>query len=239
MHTANAIAFYTDQEVSEYHSSKGGSRQQLVFGLNNGIEIEEIAHLRVPYLAARRSLDLLFVGRITPKSELELLLTALALPSCSSVRLDVIGDGEAKARLRQRCFELGISDRVTWHDATTEEARIAEVANKCKAFVYPGAVGLSLIHGLAYGLPAIVHDNRWAHMPEIAALRAGENGVTFRKGRPDDLASTVAALIADPRRLEALSSNAIRTTDGSYNAADMANRFCVAVTTVHGLLADT
>ena len=32
----------------------------------------------------------------------------------------------------------------------------------------PGAVGLSLIHAMAYGLPCLVHSNRLQHMPEIA-----------------------------------------------------------------------
>jgi glycosyltransferase involved in cell wall biosynthesis len=231
MQLSDAILFYTDKEVDEYLAAKGGSHKA-VLALNNGIETQEIVRLRQPYVPSSRPRDLLFIGRLTPKAELALLLDALSLPGCTTVRLDVIGGGEVEASLRRRCAELGIAGRVAWHGGTVDEQRIAKIANSCKAFVYPGSVGLSLIHGLTYGLPAIVHDDRWRHMPEIAALHAGENGVMFKQGDAASLAQAVAALLAEPERLTAMSAAAIATTSHSFNAADMTDRFFSAINAV-------
>jgi glycosyltransferase involved in cell wall biosynthesis len=228
MQLADAILFYTDREVEEYLATRKGIRKP-VLALNNGIETEEIVRLRKPYDPSSRPRDLLFIGRITPKAELDLLLEALALPPCTGIYLDVIGDGEEEARLRGRCAELGIAERVIWHGGTTDEPRIAEVANACKAFVYPGSVGLSLIHALAYGLPAIVHDNRWLHMPEIAAHEAGENGIFFKRGHAASLADTISAMLSNRHQLGLMSANASATIAKTFNTADMAARFCNAI----------
>ena len=43
-----------------------------------------------------------------------------------------------------------------------------------RIFVYPGEVGLSLIHAMAYGLPCLVHSDRLKHMPEISISKGNE-----------------------------------------------------------------
>lgn len=229
MRVPDAIVFYTEQEVDDYYAGVGNRRKKRAFGLNNGIETDEIVRLRTVYSLEHRPRDLLFIGRITPKAEIDILLEALSVPSCEGVTLDVIGSGHDAARLRKRCVDLGIADRVAWHGGTVDEKQIAAIANQCKAFVYPGSVGLSLIHGLSYGLPAIVHDNRWAHMPEIAALKPGRNGVTFQRGEAGSLAVTIAALLANQTRLTEMSRSATDTTAVTFNASDMAERFCSAI----------
>lgn len=226
---ADAILFYTDQEVKEYSTRYEASNHKLIKGLNNGIEVKDIKALREPYSFDKRPRDLLFVGRITPKAELGLMLKALSHQLCSDTTLDVIGDGEELAMLRDEANRLGISDRIVWHGATTDEARIAEIANSCKAFVYPGAVGLSLVHALSYGLPAIVHDNRWQQMPEIAALRPGENGITFKQGSVVALAEATANLLARSEELAEMSARSVLTTEHSFNAADMTQRFIAMI----------
>ncbi|MGD9669410.1 MAG: glycosyltransferase family 4 protein [Hyphomicrobiaceae bacterium] len=231
MRVPDAIVFYTDQEVAEYRAQRRRQRDRKpAYGLNNGIETSEIVKLRLPYAPAARPRDLLFIGRITPKAEFGLLLEALARPECAGVRLDVVGEAIGNPDLRQQAS--AVSDRITWHDGTIDEARIAKVANTCKAFVYPGGVGLSLIHGLAYGLPAIVHDDHSKHMPEIAAFNPGHNGVTFRRGDPGSLAKAIAMLLTDGGTLERMSASAIATTDATFNTADMAERFVGAITMV-------
>jgi glycosyltransferase involved in cell wall biosynthesis len=229
MRIPDGILFYTQQEVAEYRAERRREHGKPVYGLDNGIETDDIVRLRALYHAGSRPRDLLFIGRLTPKAELGLLLDALALSACAGVTLDVIGGGEEEDALRRRCAELGLPGRVSFHGATTEEPRIAAIANSCKAFVYPGGVGLSLIHALAYGLPAIVHDNRWTHMPEIAALQAGVNGATFHKGDAASLAGAIAGLLADPAKLDTMSAAAATTTDNSFNAAAMSARFCAAI----------
>lgn len=224
MQLADAILFYTDREVEEYLATRKNNRKPIA-ALNNGIETDEIVRLREPYDPATRSRDLLFIGRLTEKAELGILLEALALPACAGVTLDVIGEGEEEQSLHRRATELGLADRVAWHGGTTDELWIAEIANQCRLLVYPGSVGLSLIHAFAYGLPAIVHDNRWKHMPEIAALRVGTNGLTYREGSSISLADTIKTLLGDRLTMKRMSSEVVAMTDKTFNTKDMADRF--------------
>lgn len=229
MRLADAILFYTEQEVNEYRSRSTRAINVPMKGLNNGIETKEIAAVRTRYDPLLRPRDLLFIGRVTRKAELGLLLEALMQESCPSVTLDVIGDGDEAEALRRRADFLGLSDRIAWHGAVTDEAQIAEIANRNRLFVYPGSVGLSLIHGLAYGLPAIIHDDRWRHMPEIAAHRDGRNGSLFQAGNADSLANTIAGLLNHPGRLADMSAEAVATTAQTFNTEDMASRFCMMI----------
>mgnify|MGYP000928837514 CR=1 FL=1 len=229
MRATDATIFYTDQEVDEYNKSTSKRSVDKVFGLNNGIETKDIKKLRAPFIVSERPRDLLFLGRLTKKAELSLLLRAMASAECQKLSLDVIGDGPEKPLLLNLAEELGISHRVVWHGAITDELGISAVVNLCKVLVYPGSVGLSLIHAMAYGLPAIIHNDRWKHMPEIAAYREGETGVSYSRDSLSSLAGAISSLIADSVRLEDMSSVCVSLTDSTFNLDDMAQRFVKAV----------
>lgn len=225
MRLAHGILFYTDREVAEYCAGPGRRDRRPVSALNNGIDTTEIKALRTPYDAATRGREILFIGRITDKARLTLLIRALAVPELGDCRLHVVGDGDRAAAARQLAAELGVADRIVWHGTTTEEAAISPIASRCRLFVYPGEVGLSLIHGMAYGLPSIVHSDRWKHMPEIAAFEEGRSGKSFMPDDVDDLARTMSELIGDDDALGILSERCIAITDESFNTEDMTRRF--------------
>ena len=225
MRLAHSVLFYTDQEVDEYRKGMGKLDKRKISALNNGINTDSIVNLRVPYVSSERPKELLFIGRLTEKSEIDLVLKALAQPGLEDVFLSVIGDGPDTVSFISMTDVLGISDRVVWHGATTDEARIASIANQCRAFVYPGAVGLSLIHSMAYGLPSIVHDERFLHMPEIAAFEDGETGVAFHKGDTSDLANVIRAIIDQTDVLDYMSKSCLNLTDNSFNTKKMAKNF--------------
>jgi glycosyltransferase involved in cell wall biosynthesis len=233
---ADALMFYTEREVEAYQRRYGVRAGNPVLALNNGIETDEIALLRAPYRAAARGRNILFIGRLTAKAEVPLLLRALAEPPCRDVTLHVIGAGQNAAYAHSLAETLGVDARVRWHGAIHDEAQIAEVANRCALFVYPGSVGLSLIHALAYGLPAIVYDDPARHMPEIAALEPGRNGALFRKGDTRSLAQTIASVLADSEQLGEMSEVAVETTARTYNARDMTERSCAAVEAVRATM---
>lgn len=226
MRLASALLFYTDQEVEEYKVSHGKHDRRIVTALNNGIDVDPIAALRAPYDPAKRDKAVLFIGRLTAKAELPLLLKALADPRLGDVRLEVIGDGEERRLLEALAGTLALGDRIVWHGGTTDEAAIARIANNCRLFVYPGGVGLSLLHAMAYGLPVVVHDDRRAQMPEIAAFYRAGNGLSFRRG---DSAALANALVLAFERVtvdRTWSDAAIGVTENDFNTKEMAERFC-------------
>lgn len=235
MRGADALLFYTEQEITAFRATETGARDpRPVHALNNGIDTRATEAARAPYSATDRAPALLFIGRLTQKAQLHIALDALTHPASNAAALHVIGGGEEHADLEAHATALGVQDRVIWHGGMTDEADIAKIANQCRAFVYPGDVGLSLLHALSYGLPAIVHDNVADHMPEIAALRDGVNGVTFEQGDAASLAGVIGSLLADTNRLNALSQMALDTTRTEFNTARMAQRFIDCIDAVTG-----
>jgi glycosyltransferase involved in cell wall biosynthesis len=225
MRMADAVLFYTDGEVEEYRAGHGKRDRRVVTALNNGINVEPIAALREPYDAAARGKTILFIGRLTEKAELALLLKALADPRLQDVRLHVIGDGPETGPLEKLAKGLCLDERVVWHGGTSDEQTIARVANKCRLFVYPGPVGLSLLHAMAYGLPAVVHDDRFRQGPEITAFQPFEAGLSFKKGDVESLAGKIAQSIDSRETLNLWSARNIRQIDDVYNTKSMVGRF--------------
>jgi glycosyltransferase involved in cell wall biosynthesis len=225
MRLADAVLFYTDREVDEYRSGRGRRDPRIVTALNNGVDVDTITTVRKPYDARKREKAILFIGRLTEKAELTLLLEALADQRLRDVTLQVVGDGPQKQRLQTLAQELRVDDRIFWHGGTTNETLIARVANRCRLFVYPGPVGLSLLHAMAYGLPAVVHDERFRQGPEIAAFLAAEVGLSFRRGDVESLADVISQSLDSPKKLNRWSAKSIRQCDDVYNTKSMAARF--------------
>ncbi|NVZ08089.1 glycosyltransferase family 4 protein [Allochromatium humboldtianum] len=230
MTAADALLFYTDLEVAEYREThRGIIDPRPVVALNNGLDIEPIVARRAIFIPQIRDNALIFIGRLTEKANLNLGLEALHVLGSHAPHLHILGDGEEGSSLKAYAVTLGISERITWHGGTVDEERIAAVANICKAFLYPGEVGLSLIHAMAYGLPAIVHNNRWRHMPEIAAFIPGETGVSFESNNVASLTKCINDTFNDDDKLMHWSQNACRVTLNSFNTVDMSKRFIALV----------
>lgn len=225
---ADALIFYTDAEVARFHAD-GWTHPGPVGALNNGIDLTEVSTLRRRYDPAERGKNLLFIGRLTPKAQIDLLIAAMAEPTSDDVSLHVIGDGPQEADLRAMAAARGVADRITWYGGTTDERRIAEVANRCAAFVYPGQVGLSLVHAMGYGLPCIVHNMPIRHMPEIAAFEDGVTGTSFCEGDAKSLSVKAADLLKNPAGRLAMSYRSIEVAQSQFNTTSMAERFITFV----------
>jgi len=229
MRIADCALFYTDLEVKEFYDRFGEIPAFPVFSLNNGLDNSTILKVRRKYNAQERGQHILFIGRLTAKSNFGLLLEALSNQGLQKVVIEVIGDGPNMEDFQFRALSLDVCNQVVWHGGFTDELRISEIANKCSLFVYPGAVGLSIIHALNYGLPVIVHENRREHMPEVAALSPGVNGFTFKQHDSDSLANVIVGALSNESLLDKMSEAAVATTDKTFNADDMAERFCAIV----------
>ena len=224
MKLVHAVLFYTDQEVDEYRDGFGHNDRRPLSAVNNGINIDPIADVSLPYRAEERPRDILLIGRIQEKCQADLLIEVLADPRLTGVRLQIVGDGPARAELESLAERLQVSDAIVWHGGTSDEAEIAKVANGCRLFVYPGAVGLSLIHAMAYGLPAIVNNDRWGNMPEITAFEEGSTGVAFVRDDKADLIDRIILAIDDAVSLDRWSDEALRRAHQLYNTRGMADR---------------
>lgn len=224
MKLVHAVLFYTDQEIEEYRAGFGRNDRRPISAINNGINVDPIIAQREPYRAEDRPRAMMLIGRLQAKCQAEMLIEALADPRLKGVRLHVVGDGPARSDLEVLAHRLRVEDAVTWHGGTSDEAVIAKVANQCRIFAFPGAVGLSLIHGMAYGLPAVINDDRWGNGPEITAFDDEMTGVAFAKNDGADLTDKISAIIDDTESLNRWSVESRCRADGLYNTRGMTDR---------------
>lgn len=222
MRLASAVLVYTDKERLNLEMSN-------CYALNNGLDSSEIKECIKNRPVARELRDsifnLVFVGRITKKANFDFLLKSMSKVN-KNVHLNVIGTGDNIEQSKAMSEKLGINKRVNWHGPIFDEIEIASIMLSSHAFIYTGSVGLSLIHGFNYGLPAIVHSNEKHHMPEYAAFENGVNGLSFEQNKLDDLTAKINELSSlNSNDYMELSENATRTITDSYNVDDMVLRF--------------
>ena len=225
MKIANGIVFYTQDEVNEYLSKIKQKEDRPIIGLNNGIDIIPIKRIREDYDADTRQREILFLGRTSDKANFNILLEALKYPILNNITLNVIGNDDQYSYLKGDKSNIFNGSKINWYGKLIDEQEISYIANRCRIFVYPGAVGLSLIHAMAYGLPCLVHSDRLQHMPEIAAFKTGITGSTFYPGDPRDLAFNLSTMISNPISLNIMSGNCLKKVENEFNTTRMAKEF--------------
>lgn len=240
MRWADAVLFYTDEEVTYYKNIVAPSTK--LFATNNTIDEqpigEAVAYWDEERLASfqrenglEREPTLLYCGRLKPASRLDIALQAIQKLSQNGVgaTLAIVGDGPIRSRLESMARELGVAGKVRWLGAIYDERVLAPWFLSASALIHPGPIGLSLLHALNYGLPVTTHGNKASHGPEIAALEDGINGLLFREADAEDLASKIALILSDRYLRDRLSHAALDTVHRRYSMGHMVEGFMGAV----------
>ena len=135
-----------------------------------GIDVAKLDATR----PAAGGLKLLFLSRVHPKKQIEMVLQALA--AVPEATLVVAGAGEPAyvTQVKELSSRLGLDARVTWagHVDGAEKDRVLKQAN---AFVLPSInenFGIAVVEALAAGLPAVVSTGVAIHT-DIASANAG------------------------------------------------------------------
>lgn len=184
---------------------------------------------------------LLFVSRLMEDRHLEVLLDALpkVCQSHPNTQLVIIGDGDAeRERLRSHAQAAGVTEldaegrvvregtpghgRVRFVPAIYEEQRLAPWFLSAKAMVFPGALGLTVLHAFGYGLPVVASNDPSLHGPEFISLEHEQNGLTFPAFDREALARELTRLIGDEAFQRQLSENALASVLGQYTIPKMA-----------------
>ena len=200
------LYLYTDLELQRI--PKFIRRKSI--SLNNGLDTSVISKFRKRN--AHGKTQFLSVGRFTQKSKMDWLISCFEK---TDYELHVIGVDKR---------EVGMKfDNIHLHGVLVDEEQISKIANTCIGFVYGGNVGLSLIHGMAYGLPPVIHSNLEEHMPEVAAFLELDGGYTFLKGNAEDLLRVLDSLVSNDNSV--ISKNCIDIVDDKYNIESMYKKF--------------
>ena len=246
MRLADVLLLYTDREVGEF--TKLGFSEDRVFAINNTIDQAPIGEARAAWDSNRLSEFreanqlygkklLLFCGRLTRKAHLELALEAVShLARYGQYELAIIGDGDEAVGLRKLARQLEVDQRTRWLGPMIEQSRLAPWFLSADCFVYPGAIGLSLLHAFGYGLPVITHSTLRRQMPEIAALEHLKNGYLFKENDVFKLVEGVRYICEDSVRRHQLSEAATRTA-AKYSIEHMVERLVLGASVASQLAA--
>jgi glycosyltransferase involved in cell wall biosynthesis len=237
---ADVVLCYTDGGI--HYLESNGFRGGSVFATGNTIDQVPIEDASAHWTDSRlKEFQLehglvgtkvvLFCSMLRRKTQLDVLIRAMASKSLKSekILLIVIGDGEMRGKYEEIATRVGVGDRIRWLGVIHDQNALAPWFMSARAFVYPGAIGLSLIHAFSYGLPVLTHENVENQMPEFEALIPGENGLVFREGDPDSLADQLTSLIQSDLLFLRLSAQAKKTAREEYSMSRMIARFKEAI----------
>lgn len=142
--------------------------------------------------------NIVFIGRLTKVKRFDLLLDAVVLlkERGELVNVTFIGDGVERANMEQRVRELNIDNQVWFYGACYDEKTNAEMIYNADLCVSPGNIGLTAMHVLMFGCPAITNDDFNHQMPEFEAIQKGQSGDFFKVGNSQSLADTISRWFA-------------------------------------------
>jgi glycosyltransferase involved in cell wall biosynthesis len=196
-HAAACIAVSGAETV---HYRDAGVADERITVIPNGLPLD---FFRGPFTRGvfRRTYELgngplvVFVGKITPRKGLDVLVRALAqLPA--GVRLAVVGNFMMPEEpLRQLVASLGLTDRVRFAGLLVEEEKLAAYVD-ADVVAYPSVdeiFGLVPAEALMCGAPVVVCDD--SGCGEVVSAAGG--GLLVRYGDVDGLANAFRTLLGD------------------------------------------
>ena len=156
--------------------------------------------------------EILFVGRLRDKNNLELLFNALSIlkKNKTNLKLNVVGSGIFLKKLKEICKKDKID--VIFHGENYNSQKIKKIADNCFVGVYPGNSGLSIVDFFYYGLPVIVHDDFKSHMgPEPYYVKNNYNGLLFKKLSAISLSKKIYTIYKNKKLIKKLSKGSYET----------------------------
>lgn len=172
-----------------------GNAARRITVIHNGIDHGAIS-TAVP--AAERS-DLVYLGRLQPHKNVNLLIEALALLAARGqhLRLAIIGDGPERAALEQLGRERGVAGQIRWLGAIESDAEVHGHLAASRVFVHPstkeGGGSITSLEANAAGLPVVAFCVEGGISPEL--IMEGQNGTWVQQVDADGLAAGIVRVM--------------------------------------------
>ena len=165
--------------------------------------------------------QLVFIGRLTPQKKLHLLIEAIKLLKDENIFVNLlfVGDGNQKSKLESQIEKYKIADQICFYGASYDETQNYKLISSSDCCVATGEIGLTAMHSLMFGVPAISHNNMNKQMPEFEAILPNINGALFEYDNIVDLKEKikyVLNLIKDKSRLQ-MQKDCYKIMDEYYN----------------------
>ncbi len=173
----------------------------------------------------------LFLGKLTPRKGVDVLLRALAALANPSVRLVIAGnDMGAEASLAALARQLGVTDRIIRVDLLRGRERLHALA-AADVVVYPSReeiFGLVAVEALLCGRPVVVCGD--SGCGEVIGTIGGGHIVPF--GDSATLAEAIASILGDPAGWD----GRVRTASGRARDLFAVDCVCAQIEHVYGEL---
>ena len=173
-----------------------------------------------PASAAPSGKTLLTVARLIPRKGIDTVIRAMpGLPA--DVEYRVVGSGPDEARPARLARPRSVDDRVHFLGRLDERA-LADEYRRCTVFVLPArrtldgdleGYGLVYFEAAAWGRPVIAGRSGG----EVDAVVDGQTGVLVNGESAEQLSETIASLLADPERLQALGAAGRERVETTHN----------------------
>ena len=140
------------------------------------------------------------IGRFTPDKRFPLLISVFRkfLRFFPNAKLSIIGAGPDESTIREEAGGL-LGSSVFLEGSIYDENILAEFFVNSDVVVFTGAVGLSVNHALAYGVPIVAFQKGPKgpfHHPEICYIKDGVTGKLVRGHREEDMVATLVDLFS-------------------------------------------
>ena len=110
-------------------------------------------------------------------------------------------------------------------NSSFDEKFLSKYFCKSDFFLYPGYIGLSLVHAFYYSLPVITHNNKFMHAPEFSYFRNNYNGYFYQHKNYKSLEKIIyKALSSNKNKINQLRKNSKKSIK-NLTIENMINRF--------------
>ncbi len=205
---------------------KAGVSPDKIFVIHNSLAYTEQLSIRESNLKSdvfeshfgNANSNLIFIGRLTPVKKLDMIIEAMSLLKHKMpLNLTFIGDGEVRGLLERRAMQYGLRENVWFYGACYDERKNAELIYNADLCVSPGNVGLTAIHVLMFGCPAITHDDFAHQVPEFESIKPGATGNFYKYGSVSSLAEAIYDWLTNHKDRDAVRSACYSEIDARWN----------------------
>lgn len=199
-----------------------GFDDERIFVLYNTLDTSYLTSLRPPdaLAALGTRVDfrpgrpmLLFVGRMQAAKRLDVLIDAVRYLEKGGTEVDLvlIGDGPELDKCRQQADGM---EGVQFLAQEYDPRELAPFFAAADLLAIPGRVGLTCVHGFAYGLPCItVASTEVEQSPEFEYIEDGVNGFVVSEPDPVRYAMALRAVLEDPEVLARMEVACLQTAE--------------------------
>ena len=207
---------------------KEGIKKKKLYVIHNSLNYSKQLGIRYSLQLSRlfqkhfknENKNIIFIGRLTKVKRFDLLIDAVFLlkQRGESVNVTFIGDGVERQYMESLVEEKEIKNHVWFYGACYDELINAEMIFNADLCVSPGNIGLTAIHVLMFGCPAITNDDFAYQMPEYEVIHEGKTGAFFKAGDSSSLADTISDWFSKHENdRDEVRNNCYREIDNSWN----------------------